>query len=162
MRNDRALQMCSSLCDRIVDKIAENPARYLEGLMGLSQAERAISVPDGNELSGATDLVRTCICPEAASARATLYVEFRLYMKTRPALTRPCRSVKLLLEIYAVLSLVSPPCDATTHITNSLLPSGGKLPLLSSSFSNFIFSASYSRASSGDSRNASRKTSALM
>jgi hypothetical protein len=27
---------CSSLCARIVDEIAEQPARYLEELMGLS------------------------------------------------------------------------------------------------------------------------------
>jgi len=37
MRNDRILQTCSSLFARIVDKIAENPAQYLEELMGLSQ-----------------------------------------------------------------------------------------------------------------------------
>jgi hypothetical protein len=36
MKNDRTLQTCSSLFGRIVDKIAENPARYLEELMGLS------------------------------------------------------------------------------------------------------------------------------
>jgi len=29
---------------KIVDKIAENPPRYLEELMGLSQTKRAISV----------------------------------------------------------------------------------------------------------------------
>jgi hypothetical protein len=34
--DDRILQVCSSLFARIVDKIAENPARYLEELMGLS------------------------------------------------------------------------------------------------------------------------------
>jgi len=36
MRKDRILQTCSSLFARIVGEIAENPARYLEELMGLS------------------------------------------------------------------------------------------------------------------------------
>jgi len=36
MRNCRILQTCSSLSDRIVEKIAYNAARYLEELMGLS------------------------------------------------------------------------------------------------------------------------------
>jgi hypothetical protein len=35
MRNDRILQTCSNLFERIVDGIAYNPARYLEELVGL-------------------------------------------------------------------------------------------------------------------------------
>jgi hypothetical protein len=37
MRKDRILQICSSLFARIGDQIAENPAQYLEELMGLSK-----------------------------------------------------------------------------------------------------------------------------